>query len=223
MGRGPDLKPRKIPDYGEADCKFCFVHFKRTNPRQYFCHGCYDFNKKRIGKEKLEQGKAERRARGLKKTRFQIPIKDWPEKERNAYKAKKALEWKAKNIEKVRKTRREYVKNRKSTDICYALKARVSCQMRASVLGKKKAGKSSLSYLPYTIEELRTHLERQFTKGMSWENVSEWEIDHIIPSSAFSPKEYGDEEYLACWALSNLRPLWKSENSSKKDKLIFLL
>ncbi|MGL5566685.1 MAG: hypothetical protein ACRDC4_13260, partial [Plesiomonas sp.] len=37
----------------------------------------------------------------------------------------------------------------------------------------------------YTNGDLIAHLEALFTDGMSWENRSEWHIDHIKPVAAF--------------------------------------
>ena len=40
----------------------------------------------------------------------------------------------------------------------------------------------STEYTQCTIEELRQHIEAQFTEGMSWNNYGKWHIDHIIPT-----------------------------------------
>lgn len=71
-------------------------------------------------------------------------------------------------------------------------------------------------YLDYTIQELKEHLESQFTPEMSWDNYgSYWEIDHIIPINTFCLKSFEDEDFRVCWSLSNLRPLSKTENRSR--------
>jgi 5-methylcytosine-specific restriction endonuclease McrA len=91
-------------------------------------------------------------------------------------------------------------------------------------LSKTNQTASQLKHsLPYTISELRAHIERQFPPGMSWEKRSEWHIDHIIPLSSFKFTSSLDTEFKAAWALSNLRPLWKKENLSKGKKKLTLL
>lgn len=70
-------------------------------------------------------------------------------------------------------------------------------------------------YFAFTLDECRAHLERQFDPVMSWENISEWHIDHAKPRSAFSPVEYRDPQWELLWALENLQPLWPTENSRK--------
>ena len=54
---------------------------------------------------------------------------------------------------------------------------------------------------------------------MSWENMDEWHIDHIIPKSAFNFETYKDMDFKRCWSLSNLQPLWAGENSRKHNHL----
>jgi hypothetical protein len=67
----------------------------------------------------------------------------------------------------------------------------------------------------YSLAELKAHIEAQFTEGMSWENYGEWHIDHIKPKAAFTFLSISDSEFLECWALSNLQPLWGEENVAK--------
>lgn len=85
-------------------------------------------------------------------------------------------------------------------------------------VGAVKRGRT-FEFLGYSPLELRQHIERQFTRGMSWDNRSEWEIDHIIPiSSAIS-----SDDVRALNQLHNLRPLWKNENNAKKNSRVFLI
>jgi hypothetical protein len=73
--------------------------------------------------------------------------------------------------------------------------------------------------LGYSVEEFVTHIERQFCHGMGWHNMSEWQIDHIVPVS--EAKEEAD--VVALNQLSNLRPMWAHENNRKKNKRLSLL
>lgn len=81
----------------------------------------------------------------------------------------------------------------------------------------KRDGRSSKveSVLGYTVRDLRQHLERQFLKGMTWDEFAAGRIhiDHITPQSAFDLSQ--DHEVMACWCLSNLRPLWAEANLRK--------
>lgn len=75
----------------------------------------------------------------------------------------------------------------------------------------------------YTKADLARHMERQFLEGMGWQNAKDWHIDHILPVRSFSFESYEDSDFKACWALSNLRPLWAKDNLEKQDKVLFLL
>ena len=70
----------------------------------------------------------------------------------------------------------------------------------------------------YSLAELKAHIEAQFTDGMSWENYGEWHLDHIKPKASFAFLDSSDSEFLECWALSNLQPLWAEENIFKGAK-----
>jgi hypothetical protein len=99
---------------------------------------------------------------------------------------------------------------------------RMSTRMRASLKGLK-SGASWESLVGYTAAELKKHIERQFTEGMSWENMSEWHIDHIVPIAAFVFDSYESDDFKACWSITNLRPLWASENVRKHASRNYLL
>jgi hypothetical protein len=115
-------------------------------------------------------------------------------------------EWKKRN----RKRLREQENERRATDINFKLKKNVS---RAVSHAIKKSGMSSFKCLPYTTQELREHLEKQFDSKMSWDNYGDyWHIDHIIPHSMFKYTSMNDEEFKKCWSLSNLRPLEAKQN-----------
>ena len=85
-------------------------------------------------------------------------------------------------------------------------------------LGDGKAGRHWESLVGYTIDDLRLHLESQFTNGMTWENYGEWHIDHIRPISDFNFTTPDDPEFKVCWSLWNLQPLWASDNIRKHNK-----
>jgi hypothetical protein len=88
-------------------------------------------------------------------------------------------------------------------------------------LNGKKNNQSILKYLPYTMVELKFHLENKFDKNMSWANYGiYWHIDHIYPQSLLPYTSMSDDNFKICWALDNLRPLEKTENLKKSNKLI---
>lgn len=81
--------------------------------------------------------------------------------------------------------------------------------------GTKEGYELGMKYLRCTIPELRAHLERQFTEGMTWENwkLRGWHIDHIRQLNTFDLSDAG-QLAVACH-YTNLRPLWAKENLSR--------
>ena len=94
-----------------------------------------------------------------------------------------------------------------------------SRRMRKSLNGIKES-KSWETLVNYSLEDLKLHLEKQFTNGMSWDNYGEWHIDHILPISSFNIQDYNDEYFQKCWSLENLQPMWAVENIKKSNKII---
>jgi hypothetical protein len=64
-----------------------------------------------------------------------------------------------------------------------------------------------------SITQLREHIEKQFTDGMSWDNYGKWHVDHIVPCSAFDLFDASQQQ--ACFHFTNLQPLWAKDNRAK--------
>ena len=66
--------------------------------------------------------------------------------------------------------------------------------------------------------ELREHIEKQFTDGMSWDNYGTygWHLDHIIPLSTAETRE----DVFKLNHYTNLQPLWATDNLKKGKKII---
>lgn len=119
-------------------------------------------------------------------------------------------EWAERNGDQLRELRQGYwaratthrrLRTYFTSAICHSLK------------GSTKGGRSWQDILGYTADDLRAHLERQFAKGMSWDNYGQWHVDHIVPVAEHRYTGVDDPEFMACWALTNLRPLWARDNS----------
>lgn len=161
---------------------------------------------------------------------YYLANKEYILKENKKYRIKNAeylrqqkKEYKRKNKNILRDKYNKYQKERWHNDPQYKLRMRISSYIRNNLV---KDGSIS-DYLPYSIEELKKHLESQFEPWMNWNNwgsykVSEWDdndkttwkwqIDHIIPHSLFTYSSMKDKSFIKCWALSNLRPLSAKKN-----------
>lgn len=129
-------------------------------------------------------------------------------------------EWREKNRDILLEKSRERWASASPRD---RLRSYIGAAISRSLKRGGKQGKSWESCVGYTAVELRAHLERQFSQGMSWDNYGKWHVDHIIPAASFQYDTADDPEFRACWALTNLRPLWASENIRKSDRRVLLI
>jgi hypothetical protein len=107
--------------------------------------------------------------------------------------------------------------NKRNSDPIYKLKEILRSRMRHAFKNKKYIkSKKTLDILGCDLEIIKAHLEKQFTKGMSWENQGEWHVDHIIPCASAK----NEEELIKLFHYTNLQPLWAADNLSKSDKII---
>jgi hypothetical protein len=146
--------------------------------------------------------------------------KTWSEKNRerlNTY----HKEWREKNIDKHRENKRNYEKTRKDNDPLYKLISNFRTAIY-QVLKENNVDKNGhyFEVLKYTPEELIIHLEKQFTDGMTWDNYGQWHVYHRLPITHFNINEIGDDEFMKCWSLGNLQPLWGDENIRKSNKIL---
>ena len=89
-------------------------------------------------------------------------------------------------------------------------------------INHKIINKHTLELLDCDGEFLKNHLEKQFSKGMSWGNYGEWHVDHIIPIDFFIKNhDFNNiEVQKECFNYSNLQPLWAVENIKKRNKTL---
>ena len=135
-------------------------------------------------------------------------------------KAKDAL-YREANRDDFREYHNRYEKERRANDPFHKVASNLRRRVREVLqrYGTKKTGKT-FELIGCTPDELYDHLEDQFQDGMSWENRSEWHIDHIRPCASFDLTDPAQQR--ECWHYTNLQPLWASENCSKGAKDPFL-
>jgi len=145
--------------------------------------------------------------------------KKWSEQNKE-HLSKYLKEYREKNVDKIRKTKRDYERNRKANDPLYKLISNFRTAIY-QVLKENRVDKnqSYFDVLQYTPEQLIVHLEKQFTERITWENYGEWHVDHKLPISSFNIQEMGDSEFMKCWSLENLQPMWGEENIRKSNKI----
>jgi len=121
-----------------------------------------------------------------------------------------------KHIEKRRKYRSEYFKERQINDSVFDLRVKVSDLIRISIKNNGFTKKSkTYKILGCSYEYFKSYIENQFQEGMTWDNHGEWHYDHIIPISSAQTEEqvYKLNHY------TNFQPLWAEDNLRKSNKI----
>lgn len=153
---------------------------------------------------------------------------------------KYSLEWRERNLERAKENSRRSAKawreanpdkmtehyRAKSKRYRATEKGKLDCRIRARLNNYLRGGKGSRSWkekVGYSLDELKTHIERCFVSGMGWHNSHLWHIDHIIPLSAFEYANVDEKNFKIAWALTNLRPMWAKDNVSKGASRLLLL
>jgi hypothetical protein len=162
---------------------------------------------------------ADKKYREKNKERLYNNHKEWYEENKDKWN-EYIKEYREKNKDKIREIKRNYERTRKANDPIYKLinnfRTAIYQVLKENQIQKNGHYFETLKYSP---ENLIEHLESKFKDNMTWDNYGEWHVDHIKPISSFQITEIGDKEFMSCWSLENLQPLWGKENIRKSNKL----
>jgi len=141
-------------------------------------------------------------------------------KKQNAYlnnwiKNKRIVDPKYKKLTQTRV--KNYIKKQYQTNPEYKIKHRLINRMRG-LLNLKNITEKYYDFIGCTLKELRLYIESKFSDGMSWTNMSQWHIDHIIPCSVFNLTDPVEQKQ--CFHYTNLQPLWAKDNILKSNNII---
>jgi hypothetical protein len=186
----------------------------------------YHVNNKEKNKEKRKEYYKEY---DKNRDKNKIKIRQKINYEKNKEKIKEQVkEYNINNKEKIkeynktyRKNNKEKIninnKNRKKINPLFKLMCNIRTRIRTSII-KKGYTKQSKTYqiLGCSYEDFKQHIERQFTKGMTWENQGQWHLDHIYPVSLAKD----EQELIRLNHYTNFQPMWALENIIKGKKII---
>lgn len=109
----------------------------------------------------------------------------------------------------------EYARNQRKINPQKLIKEKFHRGMRA-ILANEWVSRYVLEWTQATPEEIRSHFEKHFLLGMAWSNRGGqhgWQVDCIKPCQNFDLTKHDHRQ--ACFALSNLRPVWPLLNRTK--------
>ncbi|MCK9567704.1 hypothetical protein M0R72_01990 [Candidatus Pacearchaeota archaeon] len=143
-------------------------------------------------------------------------------------------EYRAKHKLKIAEKKKCYEASRMTTDPAFRLRRSVRNAVYCAILrtGSKKNG-SILEHLPYSMDDLKAHLESMFEPWMNWDNWGvynpaewddedpstwTWNIDHIIRQADLEYDSFTHQNFHKCWALNNLRPYSSKMNVIENNR-----
>tara|TARA_R110000782_G_scaffold255940_1_gene344833 strand:- start:322 stop:1041 length:720 start_codon:yes stop_codon:yes gene_type:complete len=202
---------------GCVRCKACYKEYDKEY-RKNNIEKLAEKNKeyRETNKEKLKEKAKEYRKNNKKKIKEKAKKYNKKYYKKNKEKIKgRGKEYRENNIEHIKEYMKGYSernKERYKIDSLYRLKINLRCRTVAAfrLKGWKKNTKTQKT-LGCSFKTAHKHIERQFTKGMTWDNKSEWHIDHIIPLSSAKT----ELELMKLCHYRNLQPLWAKDNLEK--------
>jgi hypothetical protein len=194
--------------YVRPDGMVFWQHDKRRNKDQWITQDQYNSYRKKC----LDWHKKKR----------QTDLDAYNKKARLYYKENKEKilrankEYARKNHEKTIRDKSKYQKERIKRDPLYKLKLGIRSLISISIKGLGYTKKSRThEILGCSFQQFKLYIEQRFQKGMTWENRSEWHLDHIIPVSSAK----SEQEIIKLNHYTNFRPLWAKENLRKSNKM----
>lgn len=128
----------------------------------------------------------------------------------------KNKEWQRVNVQRATRRANDRRKERRQADPLFALITRFRVNFHQSLKKRDMIKRSKCAeVLGCTWKEFTDHIESRFLPGMSWDNRSEWHIDHIVPLALAKT----EQDVIDLNHYSNLRPLWATDNLIKSDSL----
>lgn len=211
-------------------CKVCIKKYrekllnsKRTIASHKICSIC------KIDKPASKFWKSKHTINGLYPSCIECKSKREKKPDRQIIRANNRKTWRKKNIIRARELWNNWDKKRRKVDPVYRLRRSVMHAISNKITKKHNKEhwltNTIFDYLPYTVIELKNHIESLWEPWMSWDNYGKydsnnktWQIDHIIPQSKLPYDSMEHPNFKKCWALENLQPLETVLNIKKSNK-----
>lgn len=157
--------------------------------------------------------------RNENKENIKKTIQSWRMKNKDKIR-QQGIEWNNNHKSQRNEWLRQYMRNKYNKNNEFKLLCLMRSRIRKSLkLQEVVKNKRTLELLGCTLPELREHIEKQFSEGMTWDNygTNGWHIDHIRPCAAYNLTDV--EEQKCCFNYKNLKPMWGTENIRKSSYL----
>ena len=218
---------RKVSDKACRDCcrinqqnrrkdpKIVALERVRQREKWAWCSETRD-RKKRSDKERRSSDEFKLRQREIDREKYRLNAEF-----RNS-KIRRSCDYSKNNRHKINERNRSWFKRKYRSDREFKISHNIRSMLNRVILAcESKKSANTFDALGYSADEFKVHMELQFAKGMSWDNHGEWHIDHIVPVSWHVKNGETDPKVIN--SLTNLRPIWASENISKGNSLVVFI
>lgn len=132
---------------------------------------------------------------------------------------KRSRDWYAKNKEIKNEKHVVYIRNRRRTDNDFKVYSNIQSRIYSALHSNNvKKIDNTLDIIGCSIAFYKSWLEYQFDDNMNWDNHGNyWHIDHVKPCESYNMSD--DNELKECFNWSNVRPVEKTLNLIKNDKI----
>jgi hypothetical protein len=111
------------------------------------------------------------------------------------------------------------LRQRRAEDIEFAITGRLRKRMAKALFAQgAKRAKGTFALIGCSGEQFRAHIEAQFLRYMTWDNRSEWHLDHKLPCASFDLTD--PLQQVICFHYTNIRPIWGADNMRKGAKVL---
>jgi hypothetical protein len=148
-------------------------------------------------------------------------IESMSQEEVEIYRERQRFYWRKYNSSRKGKTRlRQHMRNKRACSMFRVMdNLRTVCVRFMAGRGKTKRLRELIGM---TSDQLRAHIERQFTEGMTWDNFGrgrgKWNVDHRIPLTHFKNLATDVEDQKVAFSWRNLSPKWCIDNVRKGNR-----
>lgn len=212
--------PKTFPDWGIKWYSYKDVKNGKTKER-------YEKNKKKILAQIKEYRERNSEVIRERKKKWNKSLsKEYRRKKHERYVAKIGIDElnrrtrERRKTEKYRASQRKRERERRATDPSFRLMKNMRrgvasiCQRQGTIKNTRTA-----ELIGCSVDEFINHLERNFKRGMSWENYGTyWHVDHVLPCASFDHAD--PKQVKQCWHWTNLKPLKAKDNLKKSDKIV---
>jgi hypothetical protein len=111
--------------------------------------------------------------------------------------------------EKINQRTRKWQKQHLKTNLNYKIKKNLRNRILNALKGCSKSQRT-MKLLGCNIDEFKSHIEKSFATGMTWDNYGKWVLHHVKHCHMFDLTD--PEQQKLCFHYTNVVPMWEVQH-----------